>query len=440
MMSRLPRLLFNANVINEQPASSLYATEKTHLSSNNQEIDFHELDNLIINQVKVKDEAQRDESHTSRYIHQIISKAVRQKASDIHFEPYKHWFRIRFRCDGILVEVHQSPHQICKRLVARVKILAQLDISECRLPQDGRLTHRLTKSNDVHIRVSTLPTMWGEKLVLRILDNQVTSLDLEVLGYSTAQRQIYEHALKKPQGLILITGPTGSGKTLSLYSGLSTLDSERLNISAAEDPIEISLSGINQVQIQPQIGFGFAEALRAFLRQDPDVIMLGEIRDKETADIATKAAQTGHLVLATLHTNSSTEAITRLKNIGIEPHNIAASLCLVIAQRLLRRLCPLCKIPAPIPECLSKDDYSVFYQASTHGCSACNNGYLGRIGIYEMFSITPEISDSILKKDAQHQLDKLAKKQGIKTLYQSGLERVNQGITSYAELQRILAP
>ena len=419
--------------------NSLYGADKDNLPSNAQDMSLHDLDNLIINEVKIKDEMDQDGSPVSHYIHQVILQAVGKKASDVHFEPYEHWFRIRFRCDGILIEVHQPPHKICKRLIARLKILAQLDISEHRLPQDGRFTLGLTKSNNIHIRVSTLPTMWGEKLVLRILDNQVTSLDLKVLGYSTIQRQLYEKALKKPQGLILITGPTGSGKTLSLYSGLSLLNSENLNISAAEDPIEISLSGINQVQIQPQIGFGFAEALRAFLRQDPDVIMLGEIRDKETADIATKAAQTGHLVLATLHTNSSTEAIVRLKNIGIEPHNIAASLCLVIAQRLLRRLCPLCKYPAAKPECLPKIENSMIYQASANGCSACNHGYLGRIGIYEMLIMSPELTYSILKNDAQHQLEKLAKKQGMKTLYQLGLEKVHQGITSYAELQRVLA-
>ncbi|GLT20153.1 pilus assembly protein PilB [Vibrio zhanjiangensis] len=418
---------------------SLLGSDKGNLTHRKDNISLHDLQNLIADEGEIRPDVEQDSSPISRYIHQIIVEAVRKKASDIHFEPYDGWFRIRFRCDGLLIEVEQPPYQICKRLVARLKILAQLDISERRLPQDGRITLNLAESTPIHIRMSTLPTMWGEKVVLRILDNQVISLDLEVLGYSYSQRLLFEQALNKPQGLILITGPTGSGKTQSLYTGLTILNNQSRNIAAAEDPIEISLSGINQVQIQPQIGFGFAEALRAFLRQDPDVIMVGEIRDKETADIATKAAQTGHLVLATLHTNSSTEAIDRLKNIGIEPHNIATSLILVIAQRLLRRLCPLCKSPTDHPDHASELEKSSCYQASNEGCSACNQGYLGRIGIYEMLNITPELSHSILKNAPVHELEKIAKRQGMTPLYRLGMEKICQGVTSYAEVQRVLA-
>ncbi|NOH70120.1 type IV-A pilus assembly ATPase PilB [Vibrio pectenicida] len=417
---------------------SLYGSESANQQYNTKHISSNELEHLV-DDVRSKEEGiEQDNSLISRYIHQIILEAVRKKVSDIHFEPYDGWFRIRFRCDGLLIEAHQPPHQIYQRLASRLKILAQLDISERRQPQDGRITFNLTESNIIHIRISTLPTMWGEKIVLRLQNNQVTNLDLTFLGYDSYQRQVFTQALHKPQGLILITGPTGSGKTLSLYSGLTLLNKGSINISTAEDPVEISLPGINQVQIQPQIGFGFSQALRAFLRQDPDVIMVGEIRDKETADIATKAAQTGHLVLATLHTNSSTEAIVRLKNIGIESYNIAASLSLVIAQRLVRRLCPLCKCADTVPANIPQVKGTVYYQASANGCNACNQGYLGRIGIYEMLSITPELTQSILKQDTQAQLDKLAQKQGMKTLNQLGIQKVCEGVTSHAELQRVL--
>ncbi|MBU2896385.1 ATPase, T2SS/T4P/T4SS family [Vibrio hepatarius] len=416
---------------------SLYGSDSANQQYNAKHISNKELEHLVDN-ARSQEDIGQDNSLISRFINQIILEAVHKKASDIHFEPYDDWFRIRFRCDGLLIETQKPPQKVYQRVVSRLKILAQLDISERRQPQDGRITFNLAESNIIHIRISTLPTMWGEKIVLRLQNNQVTNLDLSFLGYDSFQRQMFTQALHKPQGLILITGPTGSGKTLSLYSGLTILNKESINISTAEDPVEISLSGINQVQIQPQIGFGFAQALRAFLRQDPDVIMVGEIRDKETADIATKAAQTGHLVLATLHTNSSTEALVRLKNIGIESYNIAASLNLVIAQRLVRRLCPLCKCPDTMPTHPPQVKGAIYYQASASGCNACNQGYLGRIGIYEMLSITPELTQSILKQDTQPQLDKLAQKQGMKTLNQLGIEKVCEGVTSHAELQRVL--
>ncbi|USD32132.1 MULTISPECIES: type IV-A pilus assembly ATPase PilB [Vibrio] len=372
----------------------------------------------------------QDTSPISQYIHQVLLDAVRKRASDIHFEPYENWFRVRFRCDGLLIERQQPPHHLSNRLIARLKILAKLDIAERRLPQDGRITLAIASSKAIDIRVSTLPTIWGEKVVLRLLDNRKTSFDLEHLGYSPSQSEHYRRALAKPQGMILITGPTGSGKTLSLYSGLNILNQSEVNIATAEDPVEMHVSGINQVQIQPQIGFHFAQALRAFLRQDPDVVMVGEIRDRETAEIAAKAAQTGHLVLSTLHTNSAAEAILRLQNLGIEPFNIAASLSLIVAQRLVRRLCPHCKRP--------DSEKIQEFKADPLGCSSCHQGYSGRIGLFEILTVTPEISEAIAARAPTHHIESLAIEQGMQTLRQSGIEKLTQGVTSQTELQRVL--
>ncbi|MDA0117260.1 type IV-A pilus assembly ATPase PilB [Vibrio sp. T11.5] len=376
----------------------------------------------------------QDTSPISRYIHQVLLDAIRKRASDIHFEPYKDWFRIRFRCDGLLIEMQQPPNHLSHRLTARLKILAKLDVSERRLPQDGRITLAVSPSKNIDIRVSTLPTIWGEKAVLRLLDKRITSLQLDHLGYNPSQSACYRHALAKPQGMILITGPTGCGKTLSLYSGLNILNQKDINIATAEDPVEIHLSGINQVQIQPKIGFGFAQALRAFLRQDPDVVMVGEIRDYETADIATKASQTGHLVLSTLHTNSASEAVLRMQNMGVKPFNIAAALSLIIAQRLVRRLCPQCK-RASLTSIASQDQV---FEANPEGCHYCNQGYAGRIGLFEILPVTPQMAEMIAAGATPHQIEKLAMKQGMQTLQQSGLEKLTQGLTSQTELQRVL--
>ncbi|MDG2680825.1 type IV-A pilus assembly ATPase PilB, partial [Vibrio parahaemolyticus] len=318
--------------------------ERSQLKEINQE-ELASLVDVGADEIDNIEDLSQDESPVSRYINQILLDAVRKGASDIHFEPYEKMYRVRLRCDGILIETQQPPNHLSRRLSARIKILSKLDIAERRLPQDGRIKLKLNQDTAIDMRVSTLPTLFGEKIVLRLLDSSSASLNIDKLGYSEQQKQLYLEALRRPQGMILMTGPTGSGKTVSLYTGLNILNKPEVNISTAEDPVEINLSGINQVQVQPKIGFGFAEALRSFLRQDPDVVMVGEIRDLDTAEIAIKASQTGHLVLSTLHTNSAAETIIRLSNMGVESFNLASSLSLIIAQRLARKLCPYCKQP-----------------------------------------------------------------------------------------------
>ncbi|MEZ8142580.1 type IV-A pilus assembly ATPase PilB [Enterovibrio sp. FF113] len=393
------------------------------------------------------DELVTDEAPVSRYIQQVLMDAVRKQASDIHFEPFEQRYQIRFRLDGILQTHGTPPVGISRRLSTRLKILAKLNIAERRLPQDGRIKLTLADGKSIDMRVSTLPTLFGEKVVLRILDGGSVALDIDSLGYSEKQKQDYLTALDKPQGLILMTGPTGSGKTVSLYTGLKYLNTAERNISTAEDPVEINLPGINQVNINNDIKLDFATALRAFLRQDPDVVMVGEMRDLETAEIGIKAAQTGHLVLSTLHTNSAAESITRLANMGVAPYNLAASLTLIIAQRLARRLCQHCKVPhevddhqltvlAPLYPSLM---LSHVYQANLEGCDHCNNGYIGRVGIYEVMRIDRTLSEAIGNGASALQLESIALNNGMLTLSLSGIEKLNQGITSLAELQRVIS-
>ncbi|KJR27975.1 MULTISPECIES: type IV-A pilus assembly ATPase PilB [Vibrio] len=408
------------------------------------EIHQDELANLVdvaADEVDNIEDLSQDSSPVSRFINQILLDAVRKGASDIHFEPYEAMYRVRLRCDGILVEVQQPPSHLSRRLSARLKILAKLDIAERRLPQDGRIKLKLNQNTAIDMRVSTLPTLFGEKIVLRLLDSSSSNLDIDKLGYSETQKQLYLNALRKPQGMILMTGPTGSGKTVSLYTGLSLLNRPEVNISTAEDPVEINLPGINQVQVQPKIGFGFAQALRSFLRQDPDIVMVGEIRDLETAEIAIKAAQTGHLVLSTLHTNSAAETIVRLSNMGIASFNLASSLSLIIAQRLARRLCRHCKQPqrlSPALQELGLNQQDGLYRANPQGCNECNQGYSGRVGIYEVMPFDDAMAEALLKGASVQSLEMLARKKGMLTLRESGLEKVKQGITSIAELQRVL--
>lgn len=384
----------------------------------------------------------QDDSPVSRFINQILLDAVRKGASDIHFEPYESHYRIRLRCDGILVETQQPASHLSRRLAARIKILSKLDIAERRLPQDGRIKLRLDADTAIDMRVSTLPTLWGEKIVLRLLDSSAANLNIDKLGYNEQQKQLYLAALTKPQGMILMTGPTGSGKTVSLYTGLRILNTEQVNISTAEDPVEINLPGINQVQVQPKIGFDFAQALRSFLRQDPDVVMVGEIRDLETAEIAIKAAQTGHLVLSTLHTNSAAETVIRLANMGIEPFNLASSLSLIIAQRLARRLCPHCKVAITPPAALQQQfgllAEDAVYEAHPSGCTECTNGYSGRVGIYEVMAFHPALADAVMQRASIHQIETIAQQHGMQPLLQSGIEKLRAGITSFSELQRVL--
>jgi type IV pilus assembly protein PilB len=390
-------------------------------------------------------EPNEDEAPIVRYIHKMMVDAIRSNASDLHFEPYEKLYRVRYRIDGVLREVARPPLQIANRLTARLKVMSQMDIAEKRIPQDGRIKLKITQSRSIDFRVNTLPTLFGEKIVLRILDSSNAMLGIEALGYEPDQKQLFLDALARPQGMILITGPTGSGKTVSLYTGLNILNTEDTNISTAEDPVEINLEGINQVNVNNKVGLSFANALRSFLRQDPDVIMVGEIRDLETAEIAIKAAQTGHLVLSTLHTNSAPETLTRLRNMGVPSFNIATSVNLVIAQRLARRLCPKCKTLIDVPrpsllelgfseDQLQQPDFKI-YQAV--GCAECREGYKGRVGIYEVVQINPEIAQIIMEDGNAIQLSQAAQAAGFHNLRYSGLLKVMQGVTTLQEINRV---
>ncbi|MGI3068417.1 type IV-A pilus assembly ATPase PilB [Vibrio alginolyticus] len=422
----------------------LYGRSLSHEKSGLKEINQEELANLVevgADEIDNIEDLSQDESPVSRYINQILLDAVRKGASDIHFEPYEKMYRVRLRCDGILIETQQPPSHLNRRLSARIKILSKLDIAERRLPQDGRIKLKLNQDTAIDMRVSTLPTLFGEKIVLRLLDSSSASLDIDKLGYSEQQKQLYLDALRRPQGMILMTGPTGSGKTVSLYTGLSILNKPEINISTAEDPVEINLSGINQVQVQPKIGFGFAEALRSFLRQDPDVVMVGEIRDLDTAEIAIKASQTGHLVLSTLHTNSAAETVIRLSNMGVESFNLASSLSLIIAQRLARKLCSHCKQSQELTvqlQHLGIQASDNIFKANPDGCNECTHGYSGRTGIYEVMRFDEFLSEALIKGASVHELEKLAIANGMSTLQMSGIEKLKQGITSFSELQRVL--
>ena len=377
------------------------------------------------------------------FINKILLDAIRKGASDLHFEPYEKAYRIRFRIDGILNEVASPPVALATRLSARLKVMSRLDIAEKRIPQDGRIKLKLSAKKSIDFQVSTLPTLWGEKIVMRILDSDSAMLGIDVLGYEPEQKQRYLDALAQPQGMILVTGPTGSGKTVSLYTGLNILNTEETNISTAEDPVEINLPGINQVQVNPRAGLTFASALKAFLRQDPDVVMVGEIRDLETAEIAIKAAQTGHLVLSTLHTNSAPETLTRLLNMGVPAYNVASSVSLIIAQRLARRLCPKCKQPEHIPPAelirqgFREDQLDKITIFKPVGCEHCTGGYKGRVGIYEVMPISPKMADIIMENGNSLDIASQAQLEGINNLRQSGLIKAAAGVTSLAEVNRV---
>jgi type IV pilus assembly protein PilB len=387
-----------------------------------------------------------DDAPIVRFINKLMIDAIKQGCSDIHFEPYEKTYRVRFRTDGILKEVNKPPANLAPRLAARLKVMSQLDISERRIPQDGRIKLRISKNRAIDFRVNTLPTQFGEKIVLRILDPTSAQVGIESLGYEDDQKQAYMETLHQPQGMILVTGPTGSGKTVSLYTGLNILNTTERNISTAEDPVEINMPGINQVQIRERVGLTFPAALRAFLRQDPDVIMVGEIRDLETAEIAIKAAQTGHMVLSTLHTNSAPETLTRLLNMGVPAFNVATSVNLIIAQRLARRLCTHCrKLAEDIPEQILKEEgleetgipLEQVQLYHPQGCPKCTNGYKGRIGIYEVLKVTPSISRIIMEAGNSLEIAKKAAEEGFRTLRQSALRRTAEGIISLEEANRV---
>jgi len=393
-----------------------------------------------------KDAVGRDDVEDApivRFVNKVLLDAIKKGASDIHFEPYEKTYRIRLRLDGYLKEVATPPVQLAAKLAARIKVMSRLDIAERRIPQDGRIKMRISKNRAIDFRVSTCPTLFGEKIVARILDPSSAMLGIDALGYEPQQKELYLNALAQPHGMILVTGPTGSGKTVSLYTGLNILNKEDTNISTAEDPAEINLPGVNQVNVNPKVGLTFASALRAFLRQDPDVIMVGEIRDLETAEIAIKAAQTGHLVLSTLHTNDAPKTLTRLIDMGVKPYAIATSVSLIIAQRLARKLCNNCKTPIEMPaEALLKEGFTEediaegFTIYKPVGCSQCTDGYKGRTGLYQVMPVTEAIQKIILQGGNAVDIAEQAAREGIWDLRKSGLAKVKAGITSLDEVNQ----
>ncbi|MBT6704242.1 MAG: type IV-A pilus assembly ATPase PilB [Gammaproteobacteria bacterium] len=379
-----------------------------------------------------------------KYVNKILVDAINKGASDIHFEPYEKRYRVRYRVDGILAEVASPPINIAAKLTARVKVMSRMDIAERRVPQDGRIKLKLSKKRSIDFRVNSCPTLFGEKIVLRILDASSAQLGIDALGYEPEQKEKYMNALANPYGMILVTGPTGSGKTVSLYTGLNILNVPETNISTAEDPVEINLEGINQVNVNAKVGLTFSEALRAFLRQDPDIVMVGEIRDLETAEIAIKAAQTGHLVLSTLHTNDAPQTLTRLMNMGVPPFNIATAVSLIIAQRLGRRLCKNCKTVDDLPsEVLLEEGFTQedldedFTLYKPVGCDQCSNGYKGRVGIYQVMTISDEMTRLIMTGANSIDLADQARKEGIDDLRRSALKKIKQGIIGLEEANRI---
>jgi type IV pilus assembly protein PilB len=384
-----------------------------------------------------------DDAPVVRFVNKMLLDAIKGGSSDLHFEPYERSYRVRFRTDGILHEVARPPVQLAPRISARLKVMASLDISERRRPQDGRIKMKISKTKAIDFRVNTLPTLWGEKIVMRILDPSSAQMGIDALGYEEFQKELYLTALKQPQGMILVTGPTGSGKTVSLYTGLNILNTVDVNISTAEDPVEINLEGINQVNVNPKQGMDFSQALRAFLRQDPDVIMVGEIRDLETAEIAIKAAQTGHMVMSTLHTNSAAETLTRLRNMGVPSFNIATSVNLIIAQRLARKLCSSCKKEVTLPkealleEGFTEKEIGTFKVYGPVGCENCKGGYKGRLGIYEVVKNTPSLQRIIMEDGNSIDIAAQMRKDGFNDLRRSGLIKVIQGVTSLEEINRV---
>ena len=387
-----------------------------------------------------------DDTPIVRFVNKMLLDAIKGGASDIHFEPYERAYRVRFRTDGILREVSRPPVNLSTRLAARLKVMSELDISERRMPQDGRIKMKISKTRAIDFRVNTLPTLWGEKVVLRILDPSSAKMGIDMLGFEEDEKVRFMEALDRPQGMILVTGPTGSGKTVTLYTGLNILNTNERNIATAEDPVEINLEGVNQVNVNYKVGLDFASALRAFLRQDPDVVMVGEIRDLETAEIAIKAAQTGHLVLSTLHTNSAAETLTRLRNMGVPAFNLATSVNLIIAQRLGRRLCNACKKAMDVPkdilvaEGFTEQDIArapQLFEANPKGCDKCKEGYKGRVGIYEVVKVTAQIARLIMEEGNSIQLSEQARAHGYNDLRRAGLVKVMQGMTSLAEANRV---
>ena len=424
------------------------AIEAVDTSMSGLEDDDFDLENLDVSgEDEDRDEVARDDIEDApvvRFVNKVLLDAIKRGASDVHFEPYEKYFRVRTRLDGVLSEVAQPPVVLANKVCARLKVMSRMDIAERRVPQDGRIKMRLSKNRAIDFRVNTCPTLFGEKVVLRILDPSSAKLGIDALGYDNHQKALYQKHLNKPYGMILVTGPTGSGKTVSLYTGLNILNSEDRNISTAEDPAEINLPGINQVNVNPKVGLTFASALRAFLRQDPDVIMVGEIRDLETAEIAIKAAQTGHLVLSTLHTNDAPRTLTRLVDMGVKPYAIATSVSLIIAQRLGRRLCDNCKEVKDIPkEAIMKEGFTENDIAAgltifgPKGCKQCNDGYKGRVGIFQVMEVSETMGRIIMEGGNAMQIAEQANSEGVIDLRRAGLNKVKEGVTSLEEINRV---
>ncbi len=405
------------------------------------DIEFDEFTTEAVNDNAESTTSEVDDAPVVKFLHKMLIDAIGMRASDLHFEPYEHNYRVRFRIDGELREIASPPVAIKDKLASRIKVISKMDISEKRVPQDGKMKLKVGPERVIDFRVSTLPTLFGEKIVIRILDPNSAKLGIDALGYEPEEKERLLKAISRPYGMILVTGPTGSGKTVSLYTCLNLLNKPGVNIATAEDPSEINLPGVNQVNVNDKAGLTFAAALKSFLRQDPDIIMVGEIRDLETADIAIKAAQTGHLVMSTLHTNDAPTTLTRMRNMGIAPFNIASSVILITAQRLARRLCPNCKAPAEIPKKTMLDagfqpdelDGS-WINYRPVGCSACNNGYKGRVGIYQVMPITEELQRIILRDGSALEIAKQAQAEGVRSLRLSGLHKVKQGLTSLEEV------
>jgi type IV pilus assembly protein PilB len=409
--------------------------------------DFGDLDGLEIGEEAREEDlssAEIDDAPVVKFVNKLMLDAIRKGASDIHFEPYEKYYRVRFRMDGVLRETAKPPLALSAKISARIKVMSRLDVSERRVPQDGRIKLKLSKNKAIDFRVSTCPTLWGEKVVMRILDPSSAFLGVDMLGYEEDQKKIFLEQVMKPYGMFLVTGPTGSGKTVSLYTGVGILNTADRNICTVEDPVEINLPGVNQVQMDERTGMTFSKALKAFLRQDPDVILVGEVRDLETASIAVKAAQTGHMVLSTLHTNDAPQTLTRLVDMGVQPFAVATAVNLIIAQRLARRLCPHCKAPADIPrqgllgEGFSEQDIdsgmTVFRAV---GCDRCNDGYKGRVGIYQVMPISEEMRRLIMENRNAMDLADQARREGIRDIRQSALLKVKNGITSMEEINRV---
>jgi type IV pilus assembly protein PilB len=442
---RIDPVVVEQDKLEERIAKALEAVDTSMSSLENDDFDLENLD------VSGDDEEQEDitrddieDAPVVRFVNKILLDAIKRGASDIHFEPYEKQFRVRTRLDGVLSEVAQPPVALANKVCARLKVMSRMDIAERRVPQDGRIKMRLSKNRAIDFRVNTCPTLFGEKIVLRILDPSSAKLGIDALGYEDDQKAMYQKHLDKPYGMILVTGPTGSGKTVSLYTGLNILNTEFRNISTAEDPAEINLPGINQVNVNPKVGLTFASSLRAFLRQDPDVIMVGEIRDLETAEIAIKAAQTGHLVLSTLHTNDAPKTLTRLVDMGVKPYAIATSVSLIIAQRLARRLCDNCKEVREVPrEALEKEGFeakdiddglTIFGPV---GCKSCNDGYKGRLGIFQVMEVSEAMGKIIMEGGNARHITEQAAKEGVIDLRRAGLNKVKEGVTSLEEINRV---